>query len=592
MLLDKKYVFFLLFFAFLNGLSAQTQPQPNVIAIDNSDSLRVLNKLGIETRILSGNVKLHQGTTNIFCDSAVMLANNVHALGNVIVQQGDTVSLFAKEAFYEGAQRTADVQGDVVLVNGRQQLFTDKLKYDLATKTARYATGALLTNGTVQMRSKRGFYNAQNKKAYFQDSVTLIDPKFNLRTDSLQFNTETQLAELVAPTLINQNGGKIYCESGFYDLTKRKAEFKKNAQYQKDAQKAWANTIRYGGENSEIILEGDAHFEEKDRRATADRIRYDETSNLTYLEGNAKYADNQQKVASEEIKYDRKKESFSTKGRSTVTDKAQILSADALDFDNEKGTGVANGNVVWNDTINRLIIKSEALAYNKKTDFVRATGKKRPLLVNIADKDTLFMTAETITARKKSDKDSSRVLLAYKDVRIFKTNMQAICDSLTYSAADSTFQLYKKPLIWSDTTQFSADTIFIRSKNNKLDKIYLYNNSFVVNSPDEIFFNQIKGKYITAHFLEGKMKRVNVNGNAEAIYYALDKNKAYIGANKTVGSEMVLFFGNRGMDRIKFLRPDGKITPMRKAKDNQVDYKLKGFEWIVAKRPKKLGDLW
>jgi lipopolysaccharide export system protein LptA len=596
---NKKYVFFIFFSIFLNCLFAQNRPpiqnpvaSSNVIDIDNSDSLRVLNQKGIETRILSGNVKLHQGTTNIFCDSAVMQATSVHAFGNVIVQQGDTVSLFAKEALYEGLQRTADVQGDVVLVNGKQQLFTDKLKYDLPTKTARYTTGALLTDGTVQMRSRRGVYNAQNKKAYFQDSVTMIDPKFSLRTDSMQFNTETQLAEFVAPTLINQNGGKIYCEGGFYDLAKRKAEFTKNPQYQKDSQKAWANTIRYGGENGEIVLDGDAHFEEKDRRATADRIRYDETNNFTYLEGHAKYKDDKQNVASDEIKYDRKRESFSTKGRSTVTDKAQILTADALDYDSEKGAGVANGNVVWNDTINKLIIKSEALAYNKKTDYVRATGKKRPMLLNVTEKDTLFMTAESIIGRKKSEKDSSRILLAYSDVRIFKKDLQAVCDSLTYSAADSAFQLYKNPLIWSDTTQFSADTIFIRSKSNKIDKIFLYNNAFVINSPDDIFYNQIKGKYITAHFLEGKMKRVNVDGNAEAIYYAIDKNKAYVGANKTVGSEMVLFFGNNRMERIKFLKPDGKITPMRQVKDNQNEFRLKGFDWNTKKRPTKLEDLW
>ncbi|HMR42696.1 MAG TPA: hypothetical protein PKC40_02640, partial [Saprospiraceae bacterium] len=174
--------------------------------------------------------------------------------------------------------------------------------------------------------------------------------------------------------------------------------------------------------------------------------------------------------------------------------------------------------------------------------------------------------------------------------RIYKRDLQAVSDSLTYSMGDSLFKFYNEPIIWSDTTQFFADTMHIQMANNKIDKIFLFENSFIINSPDNIFFNQIKGKHITAFFEERELRKMRVDGNAESVYYLLDDSKAYIGANKTICSEMLLYFGDNKVDEIKFFaQPQATLFPMGQAQKSELE--LKGFRWISDVRPKSKNDL-
>jgi hypothetical protein len=186
--------------------------------------------------------------------------------------------------------------------------------------------------------------------------------------------------------------------------------------------------------------------------------------------------------------------------------------------------------------------------------------------------------------------DSARLLRAYPDVRIYKSNMQAICDSLSYSTRDSTFRLFREPIVWADTSQFDADTVNILLNSGSIDRIFLRNNALIVNSPDEIMFNQVKGKYVTAFFEEEELRRMAVNGNAESVYYALDDSGGYVGVNKTVCSEMMLYFGNNEVEQIKFFnQPKAEMLPM--GQTNHSTLKLDGFFWEMQYRPDSLADL-
>ena len=162
---------------------------------------------------------------------------------------------------------------------------------------------------------------------------------------------------------------------------------------------------------------------------------------------------------------------------------------------------------------------------------------------------------------------------------------------MIYDVVDSLYYFYQNPIVWSDTSQFSADSIKMSMKNSALDKIYLTQKAFILNSPDNIFFNQIKGKSITAHFIEKELRKMDVEGNAESVYFALDDEDGYIGANKTISSEMQLFFGSNQVERIKFYNaPQAKLTPMNQVVD--FNFRLDGYNWVEPpKRPLTKKDL-
>jgi len=587
-----KYIFSFLFILLSLQLFSQdrptTRPIPPINSEDSNEAIQDTSKndvviidyaditIGIvgegkqlfkETR----QVELRQGETYMYCDSAFVYDDNrVRAWGNVIIQQGDSVNVFSDSLIYLGFEKKADLYGDVVLESETQKLYTNKLTYDLTTKTATYFNGGTLTNDTTQLTSKRGYFYVDRNQAFFKDSVVVIDPDFELKSDTLRFDTKNKIAYFLGPTLIAQNEGKIYCEDGFYDTRNKKAEFRENAQYQKGEQKAWADVMTYDGTKKETTLTGDARFIDGDKNAKADVIRYEEEAEITHLEGNAFYQDEKQEIKSDEIRYDSKNEVYATSGRSRVSDPPQILEADNIDFDGK--FGFATGNVIWQDTTSNISISHcDSASYIKDEDYFKAMGG-RPLLTTIMEDDTMYLSSDTLVSFKKTPEDSIRTLVAINDVRMFKSDLQAMCDSLVYSEVDSIFKFFKKPVIWSDTSQFSGDTIHIQLADQKVDRIFLYRNSFMINSPD------------------GDVRQMKVVGNAEFVYFTLDDDQRYVGANKTVGSELLLLFGNNEVENIKvYNQPKAKFSPMNKIEKS--DEELEGFGWKFNQRPTELDDL-
>lgn len=206
--------------------------------------------------------------------------------------------------------------------------------------------------------------------------------------------------------------------------------------------------------------------------------------------------------------------------------------------------------------------------------------------------DSLNQTVDTTTVFPVEEKEAKdhRIILAYKDVRILKSDLQALCDSLSYSSVDSLFRLFIEPIIWSDTSQFTADHVRIQLANDAIDRIFMDENSFIVNSPDDVFFNQIKGRNSIAFFDSSELRRVRVIGNAESVYYALDDEDAYVGVNKTVCSEMKIIFGNNQIEGIVFYdQPSADLFPMKEADHDGL--RLPGFSWQIDRRPETVADL-
>ncbi len=585
-------------------LSAQVSGPPPAqegnrrIDVDHADVLEIRQDRRTVIQRLVGNVELSQDSIYMYCDSAE-LENEIrlYAYGDVVIQQGDSLAAFSRRLFYHAERLEADLEEEVILVNGTRQLFTDRLKYDLNTKIATYTTGATLTDGETQLRSQYGKYFVDERRVFFRDSVVVVNPDFEMRADSLRYDAANETVYFIGPTAIRTDTSLIYCESGFYDIRNSVAEFRQNAQFTRGEQQASATVIRYEGDTETYTLDGRARFAEGENRlAIGERIRYDGINDITELTGTedqlAYFRDSTREIRGKDILYDAKQESYQTRGgRSVVSDPPNILAADTLDFQKASGLGIASGNVIWQDTSADLTIRSARLDYRDDDGYLKASGglRGRPLLITLLDGDSLYVTADTLNSLRTDSLagDSSRLLLAYRDVRILGTELQALSDSLSYSTVDSNFVLYYDPIIWSDTSQFTADTIRMRLRNEQLDRIFLDRNAFILNSPDEIYFNQIKGKNIVARFDSNELRRMDVFGNAEAIYYALDDAGAYIGVNKTACSAMRFFFGSNEIEGILFLdAPSGQLDPMKMVDHDAL--RLDGPPWQPKIRPQNL----
>jgi lipopolysaccharide export system protein LptA len=540
---------------------------------------------------LKEKVVLQQKDARLFCDSAILDAyDNVFAYGNVMIRQGDSTTIFADSMTFKGATRIADLYSDVVLVSGEKKLFTNKLNYNLNTKLATYTTKSTLADNRTQMTSRRGQFNVGTNEAFFKDQVLVSDKDFDLKTDTLKFDTRLNIATFLAPTLIYlRDSAQFYTEGGHYDLQNDKAEFTRSPQYQKGNQTALSDTMYYDGKTNIVLLKGNASTKDSTRSAKATTIRYNRKTEESWLEGNAHFEDEKQVVDSDTILYNGKSKTYATRGRAKIVNEAQFLEADRVDFDSKDSVGVAIGRVFWRDTSAKTTLRCDSMTYDQRRDYIKAGGG-RPTLTSLVDNDTLWLRADTIITFKADPKDSARTMLAYYKVRMYKQDFQSVCDSLSYTQKDSLFRFFYDPIIWSDTSQMTADTMRMLLKDKKLDRVYLKNNSFIINSKDEQYFNQIKGREVTAYFENDNLRRMNVDGNAESVYYVLDDSDAYVSVNKMLCSAMLVLFGDNKVEGIRFYtQPKAKMTPMKQADHEAL--KMKGFRWEIKRRPTGLKDL-
>lgn len=190
-------------------------------------------------QVLTGNVVFRKNDMYMYCDSAHFyeMANSFDAFGNVRMEQGDTLFVYADDLEYEGATELAVLYADpgnkVRLINRDVMLRTDVFNYDLAANVGYYQVGGVLTDRQNELTSLDGEYHPDTKYAYFSRNVRLksLNGSDTLRmaTDSLEYNTDTHIAELVAPTVITSADGDILSSSGKYNTDNGLADLYKRS---------------------------------------------------------------------------------------------------------------------------------------------------------------------------------------------------------------------------------------------------------------------------------------------------------------------------------------------------------------------------
>ncbi|TCR02334.1 OstA-like protein [Sphingobacterium sp. JUb20] len=190
------------------------------------------------------------------------------------------------------------------------------------------------------------------------------------------------------------------------------------------------------------------------------------------------------------------------------------------------------------------------------------------------------------------DTAKSRIVKAYHNVRMFKSDFQAVADSVYYGMADSMFRLMGKPMIWAEKSQISGDTIFLQFVNQKLDNTLIVGNAFMVNATlDSAKYNQLKGRKITGFFDKNSLERMFVDGNAENIIYVVNEetNVATELFHDRSSRIKIYMENNKLKEYVSIRKVDGKVYPI--AQLTQEKEFLPGFIWRPEDRPKSKEDL-
>jgi lipopolysaccharide export system protein LptA len=549
MTLKPLYFFFLCFF--FTGIQGAWSQEP--VPPDTTKKVEILaaRKLEFlktndttELQILAGNVRLRQGSTLFYCDSCI-INNRIHlleAFGNVHINDADTANAYSDYLRYLTDKRVAYLQKNVRLTDGKATLTTNNLEYDVETKLGIYTNGGKVVNNKKSvLTSTEGYYYTDLKDIYFKKNVELNDPAYYLKSDSLLYNTESEVARFIAETFIKDSSNRnIITKEGYYDTKNKKAEFGLRP----------------------VIQDGP-------RRYTGNTIITNDSTHISQIIGNAIIVD--------------------------TTDATTVIAGEVL-ANNETGTMLAFNKplMIVKQDQDSIFITADTLFSARLSDLYKAGDSVKTLTASDSIQVDTVKTVKVVNAKEKDSTD--RYFQAFYHVRIFSDSVQAVSDSMFYSFKDSVFRLYKDPVVWSKENQVTGDTILLFTKNKKADRFKVFENSLLVSKVQGDFFNQVKSLRMDGYLTDGSIDSVRARGFAECVYYMQNEDSSFTGVNQSSSDIMDIYFasdstGGRALQRVVFRSAvKGTLWPMRAKTPEEL--RLQNFKWLDDRRPKTKYELY
>ncbi|MCK5538809.1 MAG: hypothetical protein KAI79_18430, partial [Bacteroidales bacterium] len=263
-----------------------------------------------------------------------------------------------------------------------------------------------------------------------------------------------------------------------------------------------------------------------------------------------------------------------------IYNETQILNADYIKYNRENGAGKALGSIRFEDTVNRSVILGNSAIFTTEPETTVVTDSA--VFISYTSNDSLFLHADTLKTVPDTI-EGEKIVTANYGVRFFRADMQGLCDSLVYFTKDSIIQLYQKPVIWSENHQLSAEKIEMRQVSDGPDELHLTKNCFIISQQDTGQYDQIKGKEMVGYIVNQELKKIDVNGNGQTLYYAREEENI-IGINRAESSKISIRFLEGEIHQIVFINsPEGELKPVLELKAE--DKKLKDFDWKIRLRP-------
>ena len=199
-----------------------------------------------------------------------------------------------------------------------------------------------------------------------------------------------------------------------------------------------------------------------------------------------------------------------------------------------------------------------------------------------------LLTADSLDVEQpEAPRDSIyRLLKGYRDVRIYRSDFQSVCDSMTSISTDSTIHLYINPVLWNQSNQVTSDVMDIYTERQQLARAEFVGSPMMVAQLDTTHYNQVAGKEMTSYFRNNEIYRNDVNGNAQTIYYMQDGEPPQITDVGFIESGDCSFYieGKQVVTIVYRQDPVWNLYPIDKLPADQELF-LKGFRWEGARRP-------
>lgn len=535
----KRYILSILgLLALGNGLCcisivAQDTTKVSLVYLEHSQTLSFDEVRLPDAQILRGNVCFRHDSVLMYCDSAYFFEkeNSLHAFGHVHMIQGDTLEGFSDVLYYNGNTKLARMRRNVRLIHQETVLTTDSLNYNRKKNIAYYFSGGMIEDSLNTLTSRWGQYTPDNHQAIFRDNVKLINPNFVLTADTLGYNTESYQSDLVGPTqILYEKETTILSTNGWYNTETEKS----------------------------LLLDRSQIIHTDGMTLTGDTIYYDKKNGYGRSIGNIESTDSTNQMTL----YGQYSEVWEETNKAYVTDSAMLL-----DWSDSTMFTYMHADTLWTEDI-----PYQTYSLLPK-DSVWVDSVRTAMPPDTLWKDTTYQQ-----------------LRAFHHVRIYREDMQAVCDSARYHGKDSLLTLFGLPICWNEDNQISADLINIYLKDQTVDYLHGVGNALTVKREGYNEFDQMSGKEMLAYVRDGDVYLVDVQGNAETVFYPREDDGSYVGVNRTQSSFVKLYLQDRQIHHVVFTTATtGVMIPIDQALPEERT--LSGFFWAEDERPQQPMDI-
>lgn len=497
---------------------------------------------------------------------------NQFLTGNVVIEyKGDLV--YADSAVLYQDKNLAVVWSNSRLVSKDKTITADKMEYDGNTTIAKAFKNVVLTDPGSRITADYMEYNRTNEIA------TGIG-KVEVKTPTQQISSEKIIYERLTGNIIVNDTYKTIGSDGtlvegrnvVYNINSKSANF-----------------------GSEVFITN------KDYTIYSRKMTTNDLTGITTFRDYSKITrrnDPSQYIITSDGDFNKKTGEAWLRNNSQVFYQGKMLTAKKLYFNDKTGFGKGEGEVFLDDPKEKRFLRGDYGEAFRYLDSAYVT--KNAYAVKSFDKDSLYISADTLLAVKRHDVDSTSFIKAYHKARFYKSNANGKADSLVFNQTKGIMQFYKDPILWSGDNQVTGDYMeaYTNTKTNKMDSLKVFNNAFVIAKVDSLIeneFHQIKGKYLTVLFQDDKIDFVNVEENAVALTYMDDtdaktKKKERYGVNISYCGIIEVDVVGKDVELVACrIKSDGKMYPLSQFPD-ELRY-LPDFKWRISERLNKWRDI-
>lgn len=473
--------------------------------------------------------------------------------------------LYADEAQADKQQRP-DVQvliGSVRMKHDSMYMFCDSaLIFEKSNSVEAFGNVRMEQGDTLFIYGDYLYYDGMSQLAMIRENVRMINRKTVLTTDSLNYDRLYNLGYYFEGGTLTDEENVLTSEWGEYSPATKLAVFNHDVKLV----------------NPQFVL-------------TSDTLKYSTLSKIATILGPSDIVSDNNHIYSERGEYNTTTDQAELLDRSVLTNEGKRLTGDSLYYDRKLGYGEAFDNVVMTDTINKNMLTGNYCFYNELTGNALAT--QRAVAIDYSQGDSLYMHGDTLRLLTYNLNTDSmyREMRVYHKVRAYRTDVQAVCDSLVYNSKDSCMTMYTDPIVWNGNQQLLGEEIKVYMNDSTIDWAHIINQALAVERKDSIHYNQVAGKEMKAFFEKGEMRQVDVNGNVLVIYYPVEeKDSSLIGLDYTEGGFLRMLLKDRRMERGSFIgKASGTMYPMDQIPPDK--FKLPSFAWFDYIRPRDKEDI-